>query len=784
MNTRPFPEPAQPESHPPAVWPSLEAVLGRPLGLPRWMGWRLRALMVVVVMGLALILLVASWLAQAPRFPLSLKVNPAGDVVLQAADYPTLRRLEGQVLEHIRIDVPDASGQLHPHLARIEPLALHPSGRWILDGEARERFAALHQGLAPLFDTWSSIGVVVHLQLRHPPAETVLIAPRGWSGITPVYWVLSLLALAVLAVGALAVLAGPDWRNLAFAVLAFAQGGQLMLMAIEANLELFTPLWLLHLDTQLRTLFDLSSAAALVHMALLHPQKRRRSWAPAAAAWATALGVWLSCRSLCGPHSWWIVQLVCAALALAAAGLASQAQRQAPHPLNRVMRQLLLISVLTWGVLTLAMWLGARRADLSLQLAVHGVATWEVFVTLLVLLSPYFSRSRQVLQEFTLLAASGTVAASLDLLFVAVFSLGQLTSMTLSLFLSLGLYLSFRRWLLSRLPRPEAISMEQVFQELYRIARQVERQPEAMCPAIARLLSNLFDPLETQVACGELQHASVRSNGSVLLVPVPCRKAGGHDSAAVVVLKQARRGQHLFTQEDARLAQRIIEQLHRALTFDQAVEQGRSEERLRIAQDLHDDIGARLLTLMYQAPTPEIEEYIRHTIQDLKTLTRGLAAQSHSLSEAAGEWKRDISHRLAVAHCELDWQMRLDSDVNLSMVQWSALTRILRELVSNTISHARAHHVHIGLCLDQDCLTLSVSDDGDGHSPEKWSHGLGLGGVRKRVKQLGGTVRWLVREPRGIRCEVVVPHLAGAAAQVSAGGGAPSQFGPDSQFSH
>lgn len=155
------------------------------------------------------------------------------------------------------------------------------------------------------------------------------------------------------------------------------------------------------------------------------------------------------------------------------------------------------------------------------------------------------------------------------------------------------------------------------------------------------------------MACGHIAEATLRGNGAILLVPVPCRARGGRDGHTTLVLKHARRGQNLFTAEDARLAHRIMEQLHRALTFDEAVEQGRSEERLRIAQDLHDDIGARLLTLMYQAPSPEMEDYIRHTIQDLKTLTRGLAAQSHVLSEAAGEWKRDLDHRLSVARCEL-----------------------------------------------------------------------------------------------------------------------------------
>jgi signal transduction histidine kinase len=228
-----------------------------------------------------------------------------------------------------------------------------------------------------------------------------------------------------------------------------------------------------------------------------------------------------------------------------------------------------------------------------------------------------------------------------------------------------------------------------------------------------------------------------------------------------------------------------MEQLHRALSFDQAVEQGRSEERLRIAQDLHDDIGARLLTLMYQAPNAEIEEYIRHTIQDLKTLTRGLAAQSHLLSEAAGEWKRDLSQRLAAARCELDWHMSQDTDLTLTMVQWSALTRIMRELVSNAISHAKAKRVHVSLTLADDRLSLVVEDNGVGRAPAQWSHGLGLGGVRKRVKQLGGSVRWMEVEPCGIRCEVVVDYFSGSSGLTgTTQQGSGAHPGPDSQFSH
>jgi signal transduction histidine kinase len=203
----------------------------------------------------------------------------------------------------------------------------------------------------------------------------------------------------------------------------------------------------------------------------------------------------------------------------------------------------------------------------------------------------------------------------------------------------------------------------------------------------------------------------------------------------------------------------VVEQLKRAVAYDRAVEQGRSEERVRIAQDLHDDIGARLLTLMYKAPSPEMEDYVRHTLQDLKTLTRGLAAPTHRLSHAAAEWKADLSQRLTAAHCELGWSFSSDRDIMLSVVQWSALTRVMRELVTNAISHAQATRVDVEASFEDGAFTLTVTDNGIGRSPQAWAHGLGLGGVRKRVKQLGGDVRWSESPPQGIVCRVHVPDL-------------------------
>ena len=308
------------------------------------------------------------------------------------------------------------------------------------------------------------------------------------------------------------------------------------------------------------------------------------------------------------------------------------------------------------------------------------------------------------MREFSLLAGVSTVATSLDLLFVAVFSLGNFASLTLALFISLGIYAGLRQWLLNQMMARERITTERMFEHLYRIAREVQTNPQGVGEQLTRLLREMFEPLEAALVERRVSRTRVVGDGASLLVPVP-QLTPSADHAAVA-LGFAQRGRRMFTADDARLADQVVDQLLRAVAFDQAVERGRSEERVRIAQDLHDDIGARLLTLMYQAPTREMEDYLRHTLKDLKTLTRGLAAPNHLLSHAVAEWKSDITQRLAAADCEFGWAFTYDQDFELGVVQWSALTRVLRELVSNTIAHAHATRVDIDASLERGALTL------------------------------------------------------------------------------
>jgi signal transduction histidine kinase len=446
-----------------------------------------------------------------------------------------------------------------------------------------------------------------------------------------------------------------------------------------------------------------------------------------------------------------------AAAALAAIG---HSYRLEPNPYALVMRRFAAIAVLAFSMATLAVAWTAAMPGTGARVAEGASVGWTLCFAVLLLTIPSLGRSQQLLREFALLAGISTVATALDLLFIALFSLGSTTSLTIAVFTALALYAGIRQRLLSHLLGSSILTTERTFDRLYRAAREVQAGPARYAAVLGALLRDLFEPLEVQQIERVPARARIVGNGAALVVALRSTDEDAAQAGALV-LRFAARGQRLFTVDDARLADRVVDQLRRAVAYDQAVEWGRSEERLRMAQDLHDDIGARLLTLMYQAQSREMEDYIRHTLQDLKTLTRGLAASEHRLSHAAAEWKADLTQRLAAARATLGWHVDHDQDLLLSVVQWSALTRILRELVSNSLYHGHATRVDVDFQLQGGLLSLQVADDGEGVNPLGWAHGLGLGGVRKRVKLLGGKVAWRENTPQGIACEVRVPDFSG-----------------------
>ena len=78
---------------------------------------------------------------------------------------------------------------------------------------------------------------------------------------------------------------------------------------------------------------------------------------------------------------------------------------------------------------------------------------------------------------------------------------------------------------------------------------------------------------------------------------------------------------------------------------------------------------------------------------------------------------------------------RLENQVELH------LYRVVQELVSNALKHAKAGNIVVQLTRHNGNLTLMVEDDGIGFDPEevKKQQGLGMKNIASRVTTLGGT---------------------------------------------
>jgi signal transduction histidine kinase len=717
----------------------------------RWIGWRLRLLVAGALLGCVGLFVLARALALEPAVPASWRDDGHGRIELTGASDPALAVRSGRGLTAI--------GTPTGGLETVDGLLLQHSTRWLVADGDRTRQARMDEALRQ-----ARASGAVDLHFDDGSRESVVLHPRGVSRLGLLFWLLAALSLMLYLTGLVTALAQASARPWPYVALVWAQAANLLFIAIESVPGLGQPLGALALAPAWRLAPDLATAAAVVHAAALHPRRLPNARWIVGAAWGIALLLLatLSAGALAG--QWWWLQGSLVASGLAAIALLTWNQRRQPHPLAPVLRRFGAAAVGTLVMLTLVIAVVDARGDLPLQVARVGSVIWTVFLASLLLTLPMLTRAQPLLREFSLVAGVSTVATSLDLLFVALFSLGQFESLALALFVALGAYAAARQWVMSQLLGRRMLTAEHLFEQLYRAARDVESDPRRVDDRSRQLLGELFDPIEVGAAPTVPSASRVVGSGAGLVVPLPATGPDGTSTPTAVWLRHAQRGQRLFTAEDARLADHAIEQLQRVLAVDVAVEQGRREERLRLAQDLHDDIGARLLTLMYQAPNREMEDYVRHTLQDLKTLTRGLSASSHRLSDAAAEWKSDLGQRLQAAHCTLGWSFAAEHDPELGVVQWSALTRLLRELVTNVIAHAHAAQVEIEISHDHAGLRLVVSDDGCGRDPLHWAPGLGLGGIRKRVRQLGGTVQWAEREPRGICCTVRLPLLGEARA--------------------
>jgi two-component system, NarL family, sensor histidine kinase UhpB len=205
---------------------------------------------------------------------------------------------------------------------------------------------------------------------------------------------------------------------------------------------------------------------------------------------------------------------------------------------------------------------------------------------------------------------------------------------------------------------------------------------------------------------------------------------------------------------------------HEAARTALAAQEG---ERLRVAQELHDEIGQTLTAVTIQAERAadgepalasqalrEVADAVRGSLDEVRRIARELRPEAlddlglvNALIALCGRLRTETRPRL---RRDLQAQLPpLSGDVEL------VLYRIAQESLTNALRHADADSVTVSLKADAATVTLRVVDDGRG-MPLPVPRGTGgIAGMRERALLVGGRLSIESRPGDGTEVRLVVP---------------------------
>lgn len=196
-------------------------------------------------------------------------------------------------------------------------------------------------------------------------------------------------------------------------------------------------------------------------------------------------------------------------------------------------------------------------------------------------------------------------------------------------------------------------------------------------------------------------------------------------------------------------------------------------ERARIAQDMHDDIGASLTNIAL------LSDVVRNDVEDVnavKTRLMGISSKARGLVDELSElvWVNNprydtlpdlISYLRGYAaelfsmgpiRCELKFPESVPP-VRVSGAFRRNLFLICKESLHNIMKHSNAAAAEILLELDSNSLRLTIADDGQGFSGLVERSSDGLHNMKKRIADLRGSIHLESHPGQGTRIRVRVP---------------------------
>jgi len=217
------------------------------------------------------------------------------------------------------------------------------------------------------------------------------------------------------------------------------------------------------------------------------------------------------------------------------------------------------------------------------------------------------------------------------------------------------------------------------------------------------------------------------------------------------------------------------QQENRALT--QHTLEIQEDERQRLSQELHDELGQSLTAIKVMAVTAgrsqaeaagikQTTDSIISICDHLMTVVRSMMHQLHPLVLTELGLKatlEDLLNHWSVRNPELKLTLACPDDVDyLEQKITIQIFRVIQECLTNIVRHAQAKQATVKLEIaHQDkngkSLRLQVNDDGQGCAAGNIKTGFGLLGMRERINSLGGDFTIRTQPRQGMSIIATIP---------------------------
>ena len=248
--------------------------------------------------------------------------------------------------------------------------------------------------------------------------------------------------------------------------------------------------------------------------------------------------------------------------------------------------------------------------------------------------------------------------------------------------------------------------------------------------------------------------------------------------ARVVCLEKAGRIREQTSRIRAEELLAEVEHSHRQLQVyaERVAELATTEERNRVAREIHDGLGHGLIAisvqlekaLVYYDKQPQealqaisdAKRVVKEALQDVRRSVRALRTEQEVF--ACIQRITILVEQLRETALAVDFEVT-GSEEQFSNVALLTFYRVAQEGFTNIQKHAQASHVQVNLHFAEEEARLSIHDNGCGFDTERrlqqkdgTQEGYGLRGIRERIALVGGTFHLESRPGRGTQLLITV----------------------------